>query len=698
MTDFSFTGLTYEDILKDLKSNLKLKFPDFNPDSEYDIMNILLSVFSYGLSMNNTLLELMANECSIEDLQTRESLRKLVKLLGYELKGYIPATGDLLGILDKTFSVETEVVQQFTRFGSSISDQVFENLEAEVISANDSLSFIIVEKGGVMEDLDIETAGYPCTFFAPAYTIQANDCIYFGHNQLVFDQYDFDISTAFIGLFTYVWEYFDDIGYSQNPDSVTKMGGYLKIIIDDLVGTTNVTGLEITVQCLTTGYSEVVNSQFDGVHNYIETSDYLGQDPSSVSEDDQDYLCECEWHLLDVTDATLGFQNTGIKSLEVTIPDVAGTGCWRNDLDIMDYSGGVLRFRFVTVTTPPSSAIIDACNVSGGMLRFQVEQGKTYPKTFAFNSDGSEDQNFRIYTNTYIEGSIQVWIDSDEWQEVDSFYYSDGDSKHFLCIVKDNYVELIFGDNIHGKIPVLGSTVEIQYRWGISEDGNLGIGSVDRIVSGNINLQSVFNSEVFSGWKKAEGIDSEDIDKLRDELPQSIWTSERAVTAEDIENILISDFSVARVNVNTNYITTGISLVNVVSNGAGYFSNLQLEEFQQNFNGDIDNRISGKLVLGHEIRVKNYRQKAIDITADVYGVETERNIRDYLELVINPLYYENNSYLWEFGGTVSLSKLIHLFYEADQDLTDVTFSLPATNIVLEFDQLPILGTLTLILH
>jgi hypothetical protein len=714
MTDLSFTGMTYENILTDLKTKLKAIYPDFNVDSEYDLVVKILEAVAYGVYQNNVLLELVANESMLETLQTKESLRKLLKLVGYNLQGYKPATGELLLELTKTWAITTQVLTQYTKFGSSYGDQIYEVLDNVEIDRNDRLSWIVSKRGANYVDLTSDLIlGNPMTFFPAGATLATGDEIYFGHNDLIFDTYNFDLSQTFSGggaAYTYVWEYYDGDYNDCEPDvvDIATNPGQLTVELDSLLGTVDISGATVRIQCILTGEYEDCVSTHNGITNIIITTDILGQ--SVASSDPSGYIVGVQWHPINiVTDGTVGFSvAAGNYDLEVEIPDDDGIYRWANDFTLSvlgtptSYTGVCLRFRVIDVSVvPANTATLDHTVQENGYLRIDVEQGKTYPRIYVQAGDGTAGQSFLMTTSTYIEDSIHVWVDSEEWQQVESFYSSSVTDKNYTVTIKDEYIEIIFGDGINGLVPAVGKNIEVEYRYFAVDDGNLGAKRVNKFVSGGSNFDSVYNPQAMYGWSKAEGVDTTDLERMKTEAPNLIWTRDRAVTSEDIISLCEGDetLSIARAEVIEDFVSPGISLVVAVGDGATYFSIAELESFEEYFNGDLTNRVEGKLVLGHEVRFKNFRIKTIDITATVTGDTDVTTINNYLLSVLTPLATVTidgiTRYRWELGGGITLSMLSHLIFESDDSITNVSLALPVADVVLDYDQLPQVGTIIL---
>jgi Baseplate J-like protein len=94
-----------------------------------------------------------------------------------------------------------------------------------------------------------------------------------------------------------------------------------------------------------------------------------------------------------------------------------------------------------------------------------------------------------------------------------------------------------FGDGVFGRQLLSGEVVSITYRTGGGSAGNIGANSLVNLISGSSIITSATNPAAFSG-----GTDENSIDNLRDLIPDSLRTLERAVALQDYGDILVANF------------------------------------------------------------------------------------------------------------------------------------------------------------
>jgi len=213
-------------------------------------------------------------------------------------------------------------------------------------------------------------------------------------------------------------------------------------------------------------------------------------------------------------------------------------------------TSGALKFVTMSDTTiEPGSASKTISAIQGEL------------EVLEFTSDGSSDQEFSI-DDTDVENdehamyrpfySFRVIVDGVEWSRVTSFLSSGPtDTDYQLRAELDDTLTLIFGDDVKGKIPTLGATVQVKYIRSDGSDGNAYSTGVITTINDTIYDEdgtevdlTVTNSTTMSG-----GDDAEDSEEIRAEAPSVFATGDRAVTKEDFEAILMNYESIADVNV-----------------------------------------------------------------------------------------------------------------------------------------------------
>lgn len=123
-----------------------------------------------------------------------------------------------------------------------------------------------------------------------------------------------------------------------------------------------------------------------------------------------------------------------------------------------------------------------------------------------------------------------------------------------------------FGDGIFGRKLNAAELVTITYRTGGGSIGNIPEQTLTKVVSNSSIVSSVTNNADFSG-----GADEQSIEQLRELIPASLRTLDRAVAEQDYSDLLVAKFSeVFAASTEANTDQPGIDLnIYVVPQGVG---------------------------------------------------------------------------------------------------------------------------------
>lgn len=716
--DFDFLGaFYYPQILELLIRELRANVPEITNESRGELAIQLLSAFSLVGHLNATLVDVTAHEALMVTSQLRDSLVAHLKLIGFEVPGDLPATTDLVLRLSKTFTSTQEVVPVLAQFQTRrLSDEdpiVFEVDAAVSTTRTDQVSKVWVydASGPTYTDRTTEANNSGSgTFQALPAAPAAGDALYIGHDSVMCDRVRVDgVSVALAGV-TGLWEYSDTELLDEFPDSVTNLGSSLKIVVDSLLDTTGAiihTGLAVTVTLNANGATETANVQHDGTNNYV-TVGFLGQ--VTPSTDVRSYSVGTQWHRLDgLDDGT----NNGSGSLQKAgnidfiLPQTT-TRNW-SKIAVNGVTAFWVRFRVVSVSTPTAPTIDrikwDQRNI---YLIATATQGQTVTDEVLGSSDGTADQTFTLDQSNVIDGTVEVSVDGTTWTEVADFLSSTSVDEHYTVEVdSDGIATVTFGDGVNGKLPPSGTNnVTATYRWGADGDGNVGAETLIVNRSGVSFVADVFNPRPALGWTKRRGTTEDDRERLKVEGPASLRVLERGVTGPDIEYLTANFLNAAGlkpfVRAKTIEEGFGAKTVKVVTVGPAGASTspanrAELEEF---FNGNADTGESGHVMTNQRVFARDYVQHAINVTVTVTGTAEEEAIENAIKGLLSPVALADDgiNWRWKFGQTVTLTSIIAAILKVpgvgDEPDGDVTLTLPAANVTLAADELPIYGTIS----
>jgi len=126
---------------------------------------------------------------------------------------------------------------------------------------------------------------------------------------------------------------------------------------------------------------------------------------------------------------------------------------------------------------------------------------------------------------------LEVWV---RWHEVPDFYGSGPRDRHYLL---DRLTgEVRFGDGQYGMVPpILRSNIRMAfYRTGGGKRGNREANTIAQLKTTVPYVDSVTNLEAASG-----GAEREALERVQERGPKSLRHRNRAVTAEDIEDLAL---------------------------------------------------------------------------------------------------------------------------------------------------------------
>ncbi|MEG4304895.1 baseplate J/gp47 family protein [Microcoleus sp. D3_18a_C4] len=139
---------------------------------------------------------------------------------------------------------------------------------------------------------------------------------------------------------------------------------------------------------------------------------------------------------------------------------------------------------------------------------------------------------------------VEVWV---RWQEVPDFYSSEPKDRHY--VVDRQTGKIYFGDGQAGMIPPRGrNNIRLsKYCTGGGIKGDRAAETIAELKTTIPYIDSVINWESATG-----GNDEESLEKLKERSPQRLRHRDRAVTAQDFEDLIYeSSVDIARVKIIT---------------------------------------------------------------------------------------------------------------------------------------------------
>jgi len=195
-----------------------------------------------------------------------------------------------------------------------------------------------------------------------------------------------------------------------------------------------------------------------------------------------------------------------------------------------------------TFTTNQNIVLTTKTNGSFTSETIDIYEGVYLSDTYAV--DYNNPIIFKISNKTVDISSVTVTVVEDngsttlEYARATSLFGHDGNSKVFFLqpALGDTY-EVVFGDGVVGRKPKNNSIVIIEYR---TSNGELPNGAFRFINAARIDNEA--NVAITTISSAADGAVAEDLNSIKFNAPRAFTTQERAVTAEDYENLLKANF------------------------------------------------------------------------------------------------------------------------------------------------------------
>lgn len=226
-----------------------------------------------------------------------------------------------------------------------------------------------------------------------------------------------------------------------------------------------------------------------------------------------------------------------------------------------------------------------AGDVTGSVLQGTI-------KSETFTAEGLQNEEFDLAGPNVIQDDTpinplditpQVVVNGDDYSLVDSLIRFNGEDadvvtdslgniiggggRVFLLDERPDGTPFIrFGDGVFGRKLVAGESIQITYRTGGGTAGNIAEQTLTTLVDSLPQVTSVTNNADFSG-----GADEQSIEQLRQLIPASLRTLDRAVAEQDYSDILVANFNeVFAASTEPNNTDPGIDLnIYVVPQGIG---------------------------------------------------------------------------------------------------------------------------------
>jgi hypothetical protein len=216
----------------------------------------------------------------------------------------------------------------------------------------------------------------------------------------------------------------------------------------------------------------------------------------------------------------------------------------------------------------------------------------TYPKTQVVSVALTEGERFtETYTSTGLIGqritlrqtgvvtdSITVTTNEGGAGSTVTYAYverifngTNNDKIYAIDITADNYSVVACGNNVNGSVPAINSTITITYRKSRGSAGNVVVGSVKEIESTTVPNKQSLDGLVFvpNALKASGGVDIESMASLKQNIPASFRSQDRAVSLQDYRDLVLRVPGIVRA---TSYVSGSTVYIKATTQPSDYGS------------------------------------------------------------------------------------------------------------------------------
>jgi uncharacterized phage protein gp47/JayE len=292
-------------------------------------------------------------------------------------------------------------------------------------------------------------------------------------------------------------------------------------------------------------------------------------------------------------------------------------------------------------------------------------------ETLTTASSGFASQRYRLINKNVVKSSVVISVYEDgvnpiEYRRV--FNFSDAlqnERVYTLYTTAEDNIEVVFGTAARGFIPPANARIEAVYAFSSGASGNLAEDSITEFYGATPANVSILTSTDFSG-----GVNEESIESLRNSIPISLSSQQRAVTANDYKSLAIGIEGVSKVAVDYDSASHTVTIYPQVDRSSDYLTAIEyIDPPTDSVLGQvvatttqeaIEEIIQPLATVGITVdAATSIEWTPIDltVTANLYDFAVATQAQRLLDLTIDEFFkFENVS----FGQTLSLGS----FYRA----------------------------------
>lgn len=304
--------------------------------------------------------------------------------------------------------------------------------------------------------------------------------------------------------------------------------------------------------------------------------------------------------------------------------------------------------------TMPTSTIDTSVTV-------QFKHGKVKQESGKF--DG---YSIFIDTKGISDGSIRLFIGSDEWEQTDNFLKGTTATKHFMVVFTESgKAEILFASGKLGAVPAVDQSYTVEYIVGGGYIGDIEENVLNLVLENGTNRRLVS----FTQFQMIGGNNLMPMELLRQTTIGKQRHQNRAVTPEDVD-YLCKELSFVK-KVKTEAFLNFV-YVYVLPTSGGVLDNTQINLIEEKINSVDDEE--RKLLLGFNLSVTSAVFVPLKIIADIYllpdTIKSSAMIKatQTLQEILDPLKDAS------FGDGFNRSKNASKILQRVSGATNVVFS------------------------
>jgi len=279
-----------------------------------------------------------------------------------------------------------------------------------------------------------------------------------------------------------------------------------------------------------------------------------------------------------------------------------------------------------------------------------VKQYEVQSNVSVGETDGSNFQQLPLPSN-YVDGSCTLMVAGDSYILVEQFRElpTEAVQKSFVIGIINNKPSIILGDDYYAIKPASGLNVKATFKNTLGSAGSVEANSLTDLDVSGIIIPGGGSLEATNPNKSLRGLDIENIDDLRRNIPLHVRTGDRAVTQQDF--IDIATMAPGVLKADGEYTCEEGAKIYIAPRGGGV-ADITLIDSTKLY-------VDIRAVIGTTSTIKAAGETQLVISADVDG-RYLMNQQDIYDQIVSALVTKYNQIQSAINDSVHLSDVIAL--------------------------------------